>query len=57
MLVISRKHQESLTITTPTGEKITILILDASRDNAMLGIEVPKDFVILREEQAFAKEA
>ncbi|MCG6936308.1 MAG: carbon storage regulator [Proteobacteria bacterium] len=50
MLVISRNHQESLTITTPTGEQITIRILDASRDSAMLGIEAPSDFMVSRED-------
>jgi carbon storage regulator CsrA len=50
MLVLSRNHQESFTVITPSGEEIIIRVLDATRDKAMLGIEAPKDYLILREE-------
>jgi carbon storage regulator CsrA len=50
MLILARRQDESLIITTPSGEKIKILIMDAYHDFAKLGIEAPADYLILREE-------
>ena len=50
MLDLSRKQQESLTITTPTGEVIQIRILETTPDTAMLGIDAPSDCIMLRED-------
>ena len=50
MLVLARRQDESLIITTPSGEEIKILIMDAYHGFAKIGIEAPGDFKILREE-------
>lgn len=50
MIVLSRNQQESLFITAPSGEKIQIKILDAIRDYAMLGIEIPSGYSVIKEE-------
>ncbi|HBR30709.1 MAG TPA: carbon storage regulator [Clostridiales bacterium] len=46
MLVITRKSSESFTI----GDKVKINILDISGDKVKIGIEAPKDIVIMRSE-------
>jgi sRNA-binding carbon storage regulator CsrA len=50
MLDLSRKQQESLSITTPMGEIIQISILDTTPDTTMLGIDAPSACTILRVE-------
>ena len=50
MLVLARQKNESIMITTPTGEEITIIVVDAAHGRARLGIDAPSDCVILREE-------
>jgi len=50
MLILARRQDESLIITTPTGEEIRVLIMDAYHGFAKLGIEAPADYLILREE-------
>jgi len=50
MLVLARRQDESLIITTPAGEEIKILVMDAYHGFAKLGIDAPADFKILREE-------
>ncbi len=50
MIVLSRNQQESLFITTPSGELIEIKILDAIRDYAMLGIEIPSGYSVMKDE-------
>ena len=52
MLDLSRKQQESLTITTPMGEIIQISILDTTPDSTMLGIDAPSESIILREDSS-----
>jgi carbon storage regulator len=46
MLVISRKINESITI----GDKIVVTILAVEGDRVKIGIDAPRDVVILRQE-------
>lgn len=46
MLVLSRKHDEAITI----GENITIRVLSVKRGRVKLGIEVPDDMRVSRSE-------
>lgn len=46
MLAISRKLHESISL----GDAIRIVIIEISRGRVRLGIEAPKDMLILREE-------
>lgn len=57
MVVMSRKHRECLVITTPAGEEIQIQLLDASRDSALLGLELPADYIVSRDLQQQSNEA
>lgn len=50
MLVLSRRQEESIIITTPGGEEIHILILDSTTNSTRLGIHAPSDYLISREE-------
>ena len=49
MLVLARKEGEAITITTPEGIRARI-ILTKSFWASHIGIEAPKDWLILREE-------
>lgn len=55
MLVLSRKSNESIQITTPQGQKIEVLVVELRGDKARLGITAPRDVVIDRTEVAEAK--
>ncbi len=46
MLVLSRKESEKITL----GEDITITVVRVSGDRVRIGIEAPKDMIILRRE-------
>ena len=46
MLVISRKINESITI----GNNIVVTILDIEGDRIKLGIDAPRELIILRQE-------
>ena len=46
MLVISRKIDESITI----GAQIVVTILDIEGDRIKLGIDAPRELIILRQE-------
>ena len=50
MLVLSRRQEESIVITTPYGEEIHILILDSTAVSTRIGIHAPSDYLISREE-------
>ena len=46
MLVITRKHDESITI----ADNIEITVLEISKDKVKIGINAPKDISIYRSE-------
>ncbi len=46
MLVLSRKESEKIKL----GESITLTVVRVSGDRVRIGIEAPKDMVILRRE-------
>ena len=49
MLVLSRKESEEVTVHTPQGD-IKILVVALESNKVRIGIDAPKDFVILRGE-------
>ena len=50
MLILERKTDEAIIITTPSGDTIEINMLDTSRGRAKIGINAPHDYEILRDE-------
>ena len=50
MLVLTRRPDEGIIITTPSGEEIQVKLVSARQGNAKIGIEAATDCVILREE-------
>ncbi len=56
MLVLARRPDEKLTIYTPSGEKIEILVTEARQGLARLGIKAPPKYVVLRDELLHVKE-
>lgn len=50
MLILARRPDEKLTIYTPDGDYIQILITEARQGLVRLGIQAPPDYVILRDE-------
>ena len=50
MLVLSRKEGESIVLTTPTGETVTITLTKYRGAQTIVGIEAPKSRKILRSE-------
>lgn len=49
MLVLTRKRNQAIVIRTSDGS-ITITILDIQRERTKVGIDAPKECVILRDE-------
>ena len=54
MLVLGRKEGESLVITTPAGERVTIRICAIRGNTVRVGVTAPRDYEVLREEIASA---
>jgi sRNA-binding carbon storage regulator CsrA len=51
MLAITRRNNQSITITTPTGEKLIFALVRIKGSNqAILGIEAPKEYIVRRSE-------
>lgn len=50
MLALTRRKDEAIIITTPTGEVIEIGIADVGGGKVRIGIEAPTDFSIYRKE-------
>lgn len=55
MLVLSRKKDESIYITIPTGEIITLTVVEIRGDKVRLGINADASVTIDREEVYHAK--
>ena len=50
MLVLSRLKDESIIITTPQGEKVTITIVDIRGPKVRVGIEAARNISVHRKE-------
>lgn len=50
MLTLSRREQERIRLTTPDGSIIWIVLCEAERGRARIGISAPKEVEIKREE-------
>lgn len=50
MLILTRKDGQQIEITTPQGEKIIITLVEGIPGKARVGIDAPKEFVILRDD-------
>lgn len=50
MLVLSRKKDERIVITSPTGVVITLTCVEIRGDMARIGIAAPRDWTVHREE-------
>jgi len=50
MLVLSRKKDEKIYITLPSGEEIILTLVDIRLHSSRIGIDAPLDCRILREE-------
>lgn len=52
MLVLSRKVNEKLVITTPEGRTITVVVVALERGQAQIGVRADRDVKVLRGELA-----
>ncbi|HEY1189890.1 MAG TPA: carbon storage regulator [Gemmata sp.] len=50
MLVLTRKVGEKITIRTPDGAVIEIMLTNIDGKKARIGIEAPREFAIVRNE-------
>jgi len=50
MLILSRKVDERVIITTPDGKEISVMLVRQGTDRARLGFEAPANYRIRREE-------
>ena len=50
MLILSRGPNERVIITTPQGETIQVVVVNANKGRTHLGIDAPQGYRILREE-------
>ena len=50
MLILARRNDESLIITTPNEEEIQIILMNTRKGSAQLGIRAPHDYIIRRNE-------
>lgn len=55
MLVLTRRKRESLIVTLPSGEIMTLTICDLRSDKVKLGVEAPDEVKVQREELYDAK--
>lgn len=52
MLLLTRRPQETIIVTTPDGTEIRFTIMGLKGNQVRLGIDAPKDVDIVREEIA-----
>lgn len=57
MLVLSRKRDEEIVITTPAGEQITITVVEIRTDQVRIGFTAADTVTIMRKELLEGKEA
>lgn len=57
MLVLSRKKDQKIMITTPSGEEIMVMIVEIRGDKVRLGVKCARDIVVDREEVYLNKKA
>lgn len=50
MLVLSRQEDETIVITTPMGERITIVLVNIRGNKARLGVQASMDYEVHRGE-------
>lgn len=50
MLTLSRRATETVVITSPTGEQITIVISEVRLKRCVIGIDAPRSYVVARGE-------
>ena len=50
MLTLNRKTDESIIISTPSGETIKIVLISTCKSHSKIGIQAPQNYRILREE-------
>jgi len=50
MLVLTRRVGESILIKLPTGEQITVTVLEVKGNQIRIGTDAPDDISIVREE-------
>jgi carbon storage regulator CsrA len=57
MLILTRGIEEATTITTPSGEEITVKVMGFPNRNAVrLGFQAPQNFKILRDNARLKEE-
>lgn len=56
MLVLGRKLNETIVMTTAQGERIVVELLQLRADRIRLGIQAPEEVKILRGEMALREE-
>lgn len=55
MLVLSRKRNEEIVISTPDGStRISVMVVDVRGDKVRLGIQAPREFSVHRGEVQIA---
>jgi carbon storage regulator len=50
MLVLTRKPGETIVLKLPTGEVVQVVVINIDHSRVRVGVEAPKDVVILRGE-------
>jgi carbon storage regulator CsrA len=50
VLILSRYRDEIIDVTTPDGTVISVMVTDIERGRVSLGIEAPRECLILRRE-------
>ncbi len=50
MLCLGRKYGQAIVMDLPTGERITVWLIEERTSGARIGIDAPKDVVITRSE-------
>ncbi len=50
MLILTRRIGETIIIETPAGEHIEVAVLGVKGNQVRVGIEAPREVVVLREE-------